>query len=541
MKKTRIAILIALILIIGLYFYYNYKINIFDSSTIESIDIRYGDFNTAHAFDLSTKEKTSLFNSLSSLYKATDSFNDELNEATKFEMTLLNRWELSKTYEVYITEDFKVFAKIDHEATLYSVDDIDFFASHPGFDALYTMSQFPSLQITFDQSLIESSIKNPSWSFKRHNGTWTDLQIKEQIIEETKIEIVSADTTLSLTSNVTPNESFLRITDTAQSKIVFEGSVNIKQLPLPESDGDFVYDLFLKWTDVKMDYKGAATMTFKAKIALPETIAISKKIVTQGEMIQIDALHVNPTDALTVEQTLTPTFTWYQTPSGLRGYIPTNYATTPGIYSLTIKNATSQNVYQYDIEVLSRAFREQVFSVDPNVQASTQNDAAYEEYRRVFNPIRKTSHQERYYTEPFILPTQGKLTTEFGESRVVNGKPTTYRHTGIDIAAPTGTPVLATNTGKVVLATDMILLGKIVIIDHGEGLFSVVQHMDSITVELGDMVTQGQQVGTVGSTGFSSGAHLHFMFSYYETNLEPGYFLYGEAITKENAVELMNK
>ena len=538
MKKTRIAIMIALILIIGLVFYYNYRINIFDSATLETIDIRYGDFNTAHAYVLSEAEKTSLFNSLSSLYKAAGSFDEELKGTTQFEMTLLNQWELSKTYEIYISEDFKVFARVNHEDPLYSVDDIDFFTSHPGFDALYKMSQFPNLQITLDQSLVESSLKEQSWSFKRHNGTWADLQRDDNITEEKKVKIDSSDATLSLTSSVTPNESFLRITDLSQDKIVFEGAVNFKQLPLPEYDGDFTYDLFLKWSDEEKDHKGAVTMTFKAEIALPEMIKVSKKVITQGDMIQIDALHVDPTDAISVEQTLIPAFTWYQTNGGLRGYIPTNYATLPGVYTITLKNETTQSVYQYEIEVLSRTFREQVFSVDPNVQANTQNDEAYEEYRRVFNPIRKTSHPERYYTEPFILPTEGKLTTEFGESRVVNGKPTNYRHTGIDIAAPTGTPVLATNSGKVVLATDMILLGKIVIIDHGEGLFSVVQHMDSITVELGDMVTQGQQVGTVGSTGFSSGAHLHFMFSYYETNLEPGYFIYGEAITKENFSEL---
>ena len=539
MKKTRIAILIALILIIGLFYYYNYKINVFDATTLENIDVRFGDFNTAHTFVLTDAEKTSLFNSLSSLYKAEDDYDEALKDATRFVLTLLNQWELSKTYEIYISKDFEVFAKINHEEPLYSVDDVDFFTRHSGFDSIYPMSQFPELQLNVDQSMVESSFKDQSWSFKRHNGSWADLQREDQILEETIIEIDSADTTLSVTSNVNPNESILRITDLTQSKLVFEGAVNIKQLPLPEYDGAFSYDLFLKWSDEGQDFKGAVTVSFKTEIALPEMITVSKKVVTQGDLIQIDALHVDPTDAISVEQTLIPTFTWYHTEGGLRGYIPTNYATLSGVYTLTFKNETTQSVYQYEVEVLSRSFKEQVFSVDPNVQASTQNDEAYEEYRRVFNPIRKTSHPERYYTEPFILPTEGKLTTEFGESRVVNGKPTNYRHTGIDIAAPTGTPVLATNTGKVVLATDMILLGKIVIIDHGEGLFSVVQHMDSITVDLGDMVTRGQQVGTVGSTGFSSGAHLHFMISYYETNLEPGYFLYGEAITKENSVDLM--
>ena len=138
-----------------------------------------------------------------------------------------------------------------------------------------------------------------------------------------------------------------------------------------------------------------------------------------------------------------------------------------------------------------------------------------------------------------MLPTKGRLTTEFGESRTVNGAPTTYRHNGIDIGAPRGTEVIATNSGKVVLAYELILTGNTVIIDHGEGIFSAYDHMDTLLVAEGDFVEQSQMIGTVGTTGFSTGPHLHFMISYFDINLEPGYFLYGEPSTKENYTEIM--
>ena len=539
MKKTKIAILIALILIISLYAFYNYKINVFDQNTVVNVDIRTGDFTTAHMFQLTDKEAVDLFNSLSSLYKANDVSDEMLESSTEFKMTLLNRWDLSKTYQVYITEDFQIFAKVNNEATLYQLDDVNFFMSHPGFDALYSASVFPEMSIAMDNVIVSGEIKNRSWAFKRQNGLWADVTTTDLLSEAPVASIAELDASLGIITDVTPTESFLKITDSNSSKVVYEGAVNPRQLPFPEYDGSFVYDLYLKWDAPNVDYRGSANVSIPVEVALPEIINLSKSTVMQGELIQISAQHVDNTDAITVEQTLVPTFNWYQTENGLRGYIPTSYSTEPGIYTIQFKNTTNGNTYVYEIEVVTRSFRQQVFSVDPNVQASTQNTEAYEEYRRIFNPVRKVSHTERYYTEPFILPSQGKLTTEFGESRVVNGEPTNYRHTGIDIAAPEGTEVVATNSGKVVLATDMILLGKIVIIDHGEGLFSVVQHMDSITVSLGDMVTRGEQVGTVGSTGFSSGAHLHFMISYYEINLEPGFLLYGEAITKENYLEIM--
>jgi murein DD-endopeptidase MepM/ murein hydrolase activator NlpD len=136
------------------------------------------------------------------------------------------------------------------------------------------------------------------------------------------------------------------------------------------------------------------------------------------------------------------------------------------------------------------------------------------------------------------LPVGGRLTTEFGETRYVNDFPTSYRHLGLDIAAPEGTEVKASNRGKVVLARSLILTGNTVMIDHGEGLFSVYHHLLKLSVKAGAVVERGQKIGEVGSTGFSTGPHLHFMISYFTTNLEPGYVLFGQPVTYENYEEL---
>ena len=89
------------------------------------------------------------------------------------------------------------------------------------------------------------------------------------------------------------------------------------------------------------------------------------------------------------------------------------------------------------------------------------------------------------------------------------------------------------------LAMPLIITGNSIVIDHGEGLFSVYFHLDKIFVKEGEMVTRGQLVGAVGSTGFSTGPHLHFTMSYYRFDIEPGFLLYGETITKGNYLNLM--
>jgi murein DD-endopeptidase MepM/ murein hydrolase activator NlpD len=83
-------------------------------------------------------------------------------------------------------------------------------------------------------------------------------------------------------------------------------------------------------------------------------------------------------------------------------------------------------------------------------------------------------------------------------------------HGGTDYAAPTGTPVVAVNSGRVALVGDFFFPGRLVAIDHGLGLYTLYFHLDSVAVSQGDRVERGQTVGTVGATGRATGPHLHF-------------------------------
>lgn len=95
----------------------------------------------------------------------------------------------------------------------------------------------------------------------------------------------------------------------------------------------------------------------------------------------------------------------------------------------------------------------------------------------------------------------------------------------MDIAAPRGTPIKATNTGKVELAMNLILTGNTIVIDHGLGVFSVYFHCDTLDVKEGQMVERGEEIATVGSTGFSTGPHLHWTMSIFDQNIEPEWII----------------
>ena len=117
---------------------------------------------------------------------------------------------------------------------------------------------------------------------------------------------------------------------------------------------------------------------------------------------------------------------------------------------------------------------------------------------------------EPLWSGPFVLPVEGKVTTEFGHTRYINGV-FQGRHSGIDWGSVgVGAEVKAANSGRVVLSTMLYASGNTVLIDHGLGLFSAYNHLSALNVQVGDMVTAGQVIGLTGSTGVSTGPHLHF-------------------------------
>lgn len=117
---------------------------------------------------------------------------------------------------------------------------------------------------------------------------------------------------------------------------------------------------------------------------------------------------------------------------------------------------------------------------------------------------------ERLWQGPFRRPVAGEVTTDYGQRRSYNGGPASDYHGGLDLAIDEGQPVAATNAGRVVFAGPLKVRGNVVIIDHGWGLYSGYFHMSAISVETGQEVQRGQTVGLVGSTGLSTGPHLHW-------------------------------
>lgn len=137
---------------------------------------------------------------------------------------------------------------------------------------------------------------------------------------------------------------------------------------------------------------------------------------------------------------------------------------------------------------------------------------------------RDRNSPETWYETGWIWPVTGRISGIFGSQRILNGEPR-QPHYGIDIAVPTGTPVVAPADGEVSLVhPDLYFSGGTLMIDHGRGLASAFLHMETITVSVGQFVRKGDRIGTVGATGRATGPHLDWRINWFGKRLDASLF-----------------
>lgn len=195
-----------------------------------------------------------------------------------------------------------------------------------------------------------------------------------------------------------------------------------------------------------------------------------------------------------------------QTEGGVFGLMPIPADQKPGSYRVELVDAKNGVLSSHNVTVLDAHFRKQNVTIEPEVaelKPSPGESEAAMSFRQIVSDV-------RYWSDPLGLPVQTCMTSPYGVQRYLNGKPTGNIHAGLDLRAPTGTPIRAVADGVVKIVREWNLHGNTVGIDHGQGLESMYQHLSRFAVAEGATVKKGDVIGYSGSTGRSNAPHLHW-------------------------------
>jgi murein DD-endopeptidase MepM/ murein hydrolase activator NlpD len=199
-------------------------------------------------------------------------------------------------------------------------------------------------------------------------------------------------------------------------------------------------------------------------------------------------------------------------------------AVEPGNYSLQVTDASGAK-RTLPVKIVDKKYREQRLTVAPGQVDLSPEDAARVEAEQKRQRESLDSFSDALpATFTLRQPVAGERSDSYGARRTFNGQ-ARNPHSGMDIAAPTGTTIIAPADGVVLDTGDFFFNGNTVLIDHGRGFVTMYCHLSAFAVKKGDAVKTGQQIGKVGATGRVTGAHLHFGVLLNGASVDPGLFL----------------
>ena len=256
---------------------------------------------------------------------------------------------------------------------------------------------------------------------------------------------------------------------------------------------------------------------------VPPAVSVTPDAVKQGQAtlvvlsgdVEADGVFVS-IDGYTGEMVFEEGVGWV-------GFVPITRLANPRLYHVVVDVF---NEGSYSRTFVSELLVESVPAVvdeiilDPDNAAllapelvAIDNETRFEQYTDPTGP--------RLWSGPWRLPVVGEPSGDFGVMRSYNGGPVRDWHHGYDISADAGTVIVAPARGRVVFATDLPVHGSGVILDHGAGVYSGYWHMSEIQAEVGQLVNAGDPLGLVGSTGVSTGPHLHWEVIVQGTDVDP--------------------
>lgn len=304
-------------------------------------------------------------------------------------------------------------------------------------------------------------------------------------------------------------------------KTIFNGDEKAYKDLMLKENGSYTFKVIATHTQLSdKDSYGQFTYSIRLQLEVSPFLITSSTKVTQGDVLAIEVKNV-PEGVIPTAETDLGMSVFTNINGRFLAFVPVGYVKQAGTHSVLISCGNFKE--EITVEVVEGVFEKQYLTVDTSNPVITEasSSQAYSQFRNTIYPFYETADSETYWSGKFLQPVEGRISTEYGLMRYTNGSKKASRHSGIDIAAATGTEIVAPAAGRVVYADRLLNTGNTLVIEHGGGLKSYFFHMNNLNVKKGDMVKKSQSVGEVGSTGYSTGPHLHFEFRIGNQSINP--------------------
>jgi len=281
--------------------------------------------------------------------------------------------------------------------------------------------------------------------------------------------------------------------------------------------------LFGLTQDAQVNYEEAALAAFAALEQQETAMYVDNETAKQSISSEWTVFPevVSQGDAVMVRASVQQSIEWNGVAYELLPFGTGFYAILPVPIEM---EAGTYQVGESTVTVVKKSFKTQQLKVTEEQEGMKRNTKRIQADREKILSARSLSESSFLFQDLFVIPLDNaRLTTPYGFTRYTNGV-YSGRHRAIDLAAPQGTPIAAAAAGKVTLSEELYLTGNTIYIDHGMGLFSEYAHLSELLVEPGEVVEAGQTIGLVGTTGFSTGPHLHFAFWIHNVQTNPDIF-----------------
>ncbi len=273
-------------------------------------------------------------------------------------------------------------------------------------------------------------------------------------------------------------------------------------------NGEYTYTVMAGKLKEEGEAYGTYTYSGSLTIDVKPAIVISQTQAEQGDVITVSVTGMGELPMPTLEQDISFA-SFSKKGNAYIAHIGVAHDAIPGEYPISV--ACGELNVSDIIYVGEREFGRQNMTISTTTVANTRGDEDIAEFNAAIIPLFDIADEEIYYEGLFIYPCDNlEKNTEYGIFRYTNGSTSATRHVGIDYDGEIGDNAYATNNGRVVFSDYLAVTGYTVVIEHGAGLKSYYYHLDELNCAVNDMVSTGDIIGYVGTTGYSTGAHLHF-------------------------------